>query len=191
MDQGKFRLKFSSLNLFNVGISVVAIGYGIISFSIQNFHVLSFIFGIPFYALYPHSMLIFGAFALFLSVKGKLRAAALPGAACAAVMFDFLGNFTSQIRPDFLLFILWMLPVFIFFIMSKVEIYRFVINPAFLGYIIFITYFGHTALIYNVWLEPVEEVVWCICFWIAFSAASSRSVSFLGRSNQPRQSDSQ
>lgn len=129
------------------------------------------VFGIPFYGLYPDSLMIFGDFGLFLCVT-KDRANGLLIALAAGTMFDMLGTATAFKHPDISSFIFWITPVFLAFVLTKTSITRFVWSRPFLAFLVFdvfiIKFLPINDNTLSDMMEMATEALWCAAFYFSF-----------------------
>ena len=145
--------------------------YGVMSaLYFGPFTVVYSIFGLPFYGMYPFSLIIFGGFSALLTAS-KDRTLGLLVAIAAGTMFDMIGTATAFKHPDLYSFVFWVAPVFMAFTLSKRSIGKFLWSKPFLAFFVFDLFFVKLLPNVNVisdLMELATEAVWCLCFYFAF-----------------------
>lgn len=133
------------------------------------------IFGFPVYTLYPGSMIIFGVFGSFLALKDQYKG--LLAVMSAAAFYDFIGILTAGMRPASWLFVVHFAIISLAFIANRKSLFRFIWSAPFMFFIIvMLTGSPWLYWIQYPWAEPLEELVWCGCFYLAFYGSGKQKV---------------
>lgn len=143
-------------------------GYGVFQLANHGDAVHS-ILGIPVYVVYPFSLVIFGTFGAVLVYRDGFKG--LLAVMTAAAFFDLMGTLSLGYKPYWTLYFTWILVIGLGFTTNTKDFKRFIMSPSFLFYLLVLslwTYSPIAPVMQGWWLEPLEELTWVSCFYLAF-----------------------